>query len=64
MLPLAVYRIFSIEMINPNPSPTWRTAFGLSSIGVSGQNRFSAEVIVTEWLQRSHIIGLRDALRN
>lgn len=35
MLPLAVYRIFSIEMINPNPSPTWRTAFGLSSIGPS-----------------------------
>ena len=34
------YRIFSIEMINPNPSPTWRTAFGLSSIAISGQNRF------------------------
>ena len=28
--PLAVHRIFPIEMINPNPSPTWRTAFGLS----------------------------------
>ena len=36
MLPLAVYRIFSIEMINPNPPPTWRTAFGLSAIGPSG----------------------------
>lgn len=26
----APHRIFSIEMINPNPFPTWRTAFGLS----------------------------------
>ena len=26
-------------MINPNPSPTWRTAFGLSSIGPSGETR-------------------------
>ena len=31
----APHRILLIEMINPNPSPTWRTAFGLSWIGRS-----------------------------
>lgn len=31
----APHRILLIEMINPNPSPTWRIAFGLSWIGPS-----------------------------
>ena len=29
--PFAVHRIFSMEMINPNPSPTWRTAFRIGN---------------------------------
>ena len=32
------YKIFPMEMINPNPSPTWRMEFGLSWIGTSVHN--------------------------
>ena len=28
-----IYRILSIEMENPNTSPTWKIAFGLSLLG-------------------------------
>ena len=47
----ACYKIFPMEMINPNPSPTWRMEFGLSWIGASGDIGFTPKA--------SNINGLR-----
>ena len=43
-------RILLIEMINPNPSPTWGAAFGLSWIVVCCQRRCVCQIYeYTEW---------------
>lgn len=38
----SVYRMLSIEMENPNTSPTWKITFGLSLFDVSGWNNIIA----------------------
>ena len=36
---LSCHSIFSIEIENPNTSPTWKIAFGLSLLGPSAEIR-------------------------